>query len=167
MKKQVNIFCAVLFIAIGYCNLNAQSIAFNPRNKSINKPAAIVPDEKVADNVQRKFKKEFPGITGESWAKIDNGYMVMFTNGKVQKRVFLGRKGNVKLQIGYYSEAELPADVRTRVKSVYYDYNIFSVQEFNLNRTKFYLVSLENASTWKIIRVDDNDMEVYKEYVKM
>jgi hypothetical protein len=93
--------------------------------------------------------------------------MVLFTNGNVQKRIFLGRKGNVKFQISYYSEAELPADVRARVKSVYYDYNIFSVQEINLNRSKFYLVSLENNNTWKIIRVDDNDMEVYKEYAKM
>jgi ribosomal protein L21E len=167
MKKQVNIFCAVLFIAIIFNSLNAQTIAFHPSSTTANQIAtATFVNEEISDNVQKKFKKNFPGITGESWGKTDNGYMVLFTVDNVQTRVFLNRKGNVKFQIRYYSEAHLPDDIRTRVKSVYYDYNIFSVQEVNLIRTKFYLVSLEDKNTWKIIRINDDDMEIYKEYAK-
>lgn len=167
MKKQINIFSAVLFIAIGSCDLNAQTIALHARSKSTD-PAvtAIIPYEDIADNVQKKFQKAFPGITPQSWAKIDNGYEVVFKNGNVQNRIFLSRKGNINFRISYYSEAELPADIRMRVKSVYYDYNIFSVQEINRDKVKVYLVSLEDKSTWKIIRIDENGMEVYKEYVK-
>ena len=166
MKKQINI--AMLFIATGFCTLNAQTIAFHPSDKSTNQTVtATVVDEKISDNVQRKFKKGFPGITGELWEKSDIGYSVVFTNGNVQNRVFLTRKGNVRLQISYCNEAELPADIRMRVKSVYYDCNIFTVQEISFNKTKFYLISLEDKSTWKIIRVDENSMEIYKEYVKL
>lgn len=166
MKKQINMFCTVIIVmALG--TLNAQTIAFHPSGKTTGRAvAATVANEEISDNVQKKFKKTFPGITGESWEKIDNGYSVVFRNGNVQNRVYFTQKGNIRLQMSYYNEAELPADIRARVKSVYYDYNIFTVQEINLDRTKFYLVSLEDKNTWKIIRVDENGMEVYKEYVK-
>ncbi|WP_133054061.1 hypothetical protein [Niastella yeongjuensis] len=127
---------------------------------------AAAMEEKIADNVQKKFSKNFPGITGEVWATLRNGYEVVFKNGKVQNRVFLTRKGNIKYQISYYTEAELPADVRKRVKSEFFDYNIFCVQEINYNQAKIYLVTLEDKTTWKVLRLDDNEMEVYKEFVK-
>jgi hypothetical protein len=149
------------------CTVNAQSIAFQPGNKSSNQAVtAHVIDEKIADNVRKKFNRGYPGITGELWAKSNNGYVVEFGNGKMQKRVFLTENGNTRYQISYYSEAELPADIRMDVKSVYYDYSIFCVQEINLAQKKIYLVFLEDKSTWKIIRIDENNMEVYKEYAK-
>ena len=167
MKKQINIFCVVLFISMLFGALNAQTVAFHAGTKTTGKTVtATAVSEEVSDNVQKKFKKIFPGITGESWDRINNGYAVVFRNGNVQNRIFLTPKGNIRLRMSYYNEAELPADVRMRVKSVYYDYNIFTVQEINFNKTRVYLVFLEDKTTWKIIRVDENGMDIYKEYAK-
>jgi hypothetical protein len=114
----------------------------------------------------RKFHAEFPGVTNDKWIAANDGFSVRFTAHDIQNWVFLNKKGKILSQMRYYEVKNLPADVRNQLKSVYYDYTIKGIIEIVCNNTKAYLVTVENESTWKVIRVLDRDMEVFEEYQK-
>ena len=171
MKKHISVLIAVVLVSQLYNHIGAQTIAFGSF-KNLKQQSSSFSPKNVPEIVQKKFQKEFPGVTAEIWEKTDNGYVAEFTSDMVWHRIFLGKRGGVKCQISYYDKTKLPADVRERVKSVYYNYSISSVQEINSNKMKVYLITIEDKNSWKIIRViedadtSDGDMDVYAEYVK-
>ncbi|MGI8952391.1 MAG: hypothetical protein ACR2FN_12510 [Chitinophagaceae bacterium] len=66
-----------------------------------------------------------------------------------------------------YDETKLPHDVRAQVKSTYYDYAITTVDEVHYQGQIVYLVHMQDANTWKIIRVNsDGEMDVYQAFDK-
>ncbi len=95
-----------------------------------------------------------------------NGFSAFYSAKGIQNRVYLTRRGSFIGQIRYYTEKELPVDVRKQVRSNFYDYAITSVTEVNCNNLTAYLVTIADDTTWKVIRVLDGEMDVWKEYLK-
>jgi hypothetical protein len=56
--------------------------------------------------------------------------------------------------------------VRHLVKSHYYDYSIVSVAEVNHRGMMAYMVKMKNNSSWKTVKVSNNEMEVTEEFKK-
>jgi len=52
------------------------------------------------------------------------------------------------------------------VKSNYYDYSIFLVQEVKVGDKTAYLVKIEDEKSFKTIRVVDGEMDEYESYKK-
>ena len=115
----------------------------------------------------KDFKRSFKLSANEQWFKIENGFIVKFIQDDIQQRVDYDKKGNWIATTRYYSEKQLPKDVRSQVKSVYYDYTITSVQEFTFPSHHVYLVNMEDEKTILIIRICDGEMDVYKEFKKV
>jgi len=173
MKKLLSILIANLAVlaitldANGQNNLassNEKLMALNSKSKNLTKTASNTADINI--KALKKFKKDFPGNTNDIWAKTNNGYVVRFTSNTVQNWAFLTRHGNCQISMRYYTEKELPASVRNQVKSTYYDFSITSVKEISNNKSTAYLVTIEDETTWKIIRVVDGEMDVLEEYTK-
>lgn len=78
-------------------------------------------------------------------------------------RVFYDKKGRVRFTIDYYSEKELPTEVRAIVKPVYYDYTILTVEEVKLNGRSIYLIDMQDSTTIKTVRVADGEMELIRD----
>ena len=114
----------------------------------------------------KDFKKSFKLPAAEQWFKIENGFIVKFIKDDIQHRVDYDSKGNWKATTRYYSEKQLPKEVRSQVKSVYYDYTITSVQELTFPEHHVYLVNMEDEKTILIIRICDGEMDVYKDLKK-
>ncbi len=114
----------------------------------------------------KDFKKSFKLPADEKWFKIETGFIVKFVQDGIQHRADYDNKGHWKATTRYYSEKQLPKDVRSQVKSVYYDYTITSVQEFTFPQHHVYLVNMEDEKTILIIRISDGEMDVFKEYKK-
>jgi hypothetical protein len=67
----------------------------------------------------------------------------------------------------YKHENQLPKDIRTAIKSVYYDWNITMVEEVQSLDGKGYIVYLEDKSTIRILKVNaDTELEVMMDLVK-
>jgi hypothetical protein len=98
--------------------------------------------------------------------KTSNGFVVRYTANGIQNRAYLNRRGNYETCVRYYTENELPSEVRQQVKSSYYDYKITSVKEVNYNHSTAYLVTIEDATSWKIIHVVNREMEVSEDHAK-
>ena len=80
--------------------------------------------------------------------------------------VFYDAKANIKGQVRYYKPDLLPVDIRFQVESAYFNYDILSVQEIILDKSTTYLIAIEAKNDWKIIRVSEAGMDVYKQYRK-
>lgn len=120
----------------------------------------VVPNQKVAIS----FDRSYPNVDNEKWT-VENGYyFATFKNGTVKNQVVYSRNGQLDYSIKTYSEQELPAAVRSIVKSVYYDYDITQAQELELNKSTIYLVKLSDSKKLKTVRVADGRMEEIESY---
>jgi hypothetical protein len=169
MKKQLSILI-VLFLASATISINAQingvskfDGAFEP--VSLQHSTKLSEDD-VLTNIRKKFQKQFANAKLETWTKVENGYAIRFSAGSIENLVFYNAKANLTGQVRYYKPDYLPIDIRVQVESMYYNYDILSVQEVIVERSTTYLVSIAAKNEWKIIRVSDAGMDVYKQYHK-
>ena len=115
----------------------------------------------------KQFSKTFKSAANASWYQTaQGGYTAKFRQDGIETRVDYDRKGNWSGTIRTYTQENLPKEIRHIVKSTYYDYNIFLVQEVTVGNTTAYLVKIEDAATFKTIRVIDGEMDVYESYRK-
>jgi hypothetical protein len=130
----------------------------------------ITPAEFAAPEVNSKalrdFRKNFPNVEGEQWTPIKDGWLVTFTQDNIQSKVVYSTRGDWQFSIDYYTEQKLPADVRTIVKSKYFDYSITGVEEVHVQDKIIYLVHMQDEKTWKIARISNGEMEIIEDFNK-
>jgi len=176
MKKFLQRSATAILLAIGAAS---SALAQNPPKTDVAKLEAGSTTSKSATTATgedmtvinsraiKDFKRSFKLPANEQWYKIDNGFIVKFMQDNIQHRADYDKKGNWKATTRYYSEKQLPKDVRSQVKSIYYDYTITSVQEFIFPANHVYMVNMEDEKTILIIRICDGEMDVYKELKKI
>jgi hypothetical protein len=175
MKKYLQSSATAILLAIA---ATTSALAQNPPktdvakleiSSSTSKPATPASGDDMAvinSRAIKDFKKSFKLPAEEKWFKIETGFIVKFIQDGIQHRADYDNKGNWKATTRYYSEKQLPKDVRSQVKSVYYDYTITSVQELTFPDHHVYLVNMEDEKTILIIRICDGEMDVYKDLKK-
>ena len=169
MKKQLSILI-VLFLASATISINAQINGvskFDAAFESVKlQHSTKLSEDDVLTIIRKKFQKQFANAKLETWTKVENGYAIRFSAGSIENLVFYNAKANLTGQVRYYKPDYLPIDIRVQVESMYYNYDILSVQEVIVERSTTYLVSIAAKNEWKIIRVSDAGMDVYKQYHK-
>jgi len=170
MKKQLGILLALFFSGAVITNGNAQTSSASGFEAGLgaikSQSHTNFSEDDILTSIQKKFKKQFTGITLESWTKTNGGYAVRFSAGTSDNLVFYDAKGNTTGQVRYYKPIYLPYDIRFQVESAYFNYDIFSVQEVIVEKSITYLIAIQAKKEWKIIRVSAAGMDVYKEYSK-
>lgn len=175
MKKLLPVVTGYLFLLFSLTTIHAQEnlsadsrlLAFKSFSNLSAANTFDAATTGINENIVKKFRSLFQTASDDSWEKTrDGGYAVRFVSNGMQQMAFLDKKGNCESQIRYYTEKGLPADVRKMVRSTYYDYSIKGVTEVSHHDTTAYLVTIEDDTTWKIIRVVNGEMEVWKEFVK-
>ena len=66
----------------------------------------------------------------------------------------------------HYNEEQLPSEIRHLIKSNYYDFSIYHLSEIRYNGKTAYIVTIEDRTCWKKIKVADNEMEIMIELTK-
>jgi hypothetical protein len=122
---------------------------------SVNKKAVI------------DFKERFGNPEGTRWFSDKNGFTSYFKVEGFTDKVCYDKKGNWMYSIILYNESKLPKDVRANVKSVYYDMAIVLVKEIQTVKGKGYVISLEDKTTIRIVKVNvEGEMETIQEIIK-
>jgi hypothetical protein len=114
----------------------------------------------------RYFKKQYKDINNEKWYTLTNGYLAEFNGSSSNNLVVYDKKGNWKFTISYYDEKNLPPEIRSIVKPVYYDYTISRVEEIHVDDKIIYLVHIQNETSLKTVRVCNGEMELMEEFNK-
>ncbi len=173
MKKLFFILATSILVLIITKGANAQTRFASTNNNMISnssKPDNTTGVSAIKWNINtralRKFYKDFPGITDDVWIKDKDGYVVRFTSNGIQNWAFLTNHGYCYTRMRYYTEKELPTDVRHVVKTAYYDFSIASIKEIVCNNSIVYLVTIEDKTNWKVIQVVGREMAVWEEHTK-
>lgn len=114
----------------------------------------------------KDFTKTFKKSADARWFVINDGFLAEFNFDGITTKVFYDRKGKWIASIRNYYENNLPRDIRHQVKSHYYDYNIYYVQEVTVGDKIAYLVKIEDNATMKTIRVLDGEMSETESFDK-
>jgi hypothetical protein len=127
----------------------------------INSSESIVNPESKA---YKSFRRSHPSVTNETW-RSNNGYsFVSFSQGNIKNKIAYTPDGRVDYSLKMYKESNLPEKVRAVVKSIYFDYTICDAQELKVNSQTIYLVKVNNADTWKTIRLGNGDVDEIESY---
>ena len=113
------------------------------------------------------FKSRFDKVLNEKWYAIPDGFESYFNMDGCGDRALYDKKGRWQGTIKTYKEDQLPTEVRKLVKGVYFDYSISMVEEVDIPGNFVYLIHLEDKTSFKIIRVNqDFELDVMQEFQK-
>lgn len=133
--------------------------------KSSGKKTQYLNDVNV--RAKRDFVSRFNNVNNEAWHVSKESSIAVFKRDSVQYRVFYSQRGDLSYIMKYYEEPMLARDVRAQVKSNYYDYKIFVVQEiFSPDYPTVYIINLQGDNDWKKISLCAGEMKVMEEYYK-
>lgn len=128
-----------------------------------------VPDTK---NINARAISDFQGrynkVNNAMWfVDPKGGYISYFVRDGYGDRVIYNEKGRWLYSLIIYDESKLPKDIRAMVKSAYFDLTITLVEEVQSLDGVAYIVDLEDKSTIKVIKIDnEGEMKVLQDLSK-
>jgi hypothetical protein len=110
----------------------------------------------------RDFKKRNPEVSDAIWTGSDKGFNARFLEDEAYTTITYSQAGRWKQSMKRYSEPRLPKEIRSRVKSIYYDYAILMVSEmqWDLTQEPVYYVHMQSGYNYKIVAVASEITEV-------
>ena len=120
----------------------------------------------INTRVLRSFMANYWNATNPQWVKYAEGFVVYFKSDSIQHRVYYDNTGGLQCTIRQYSEKDLPREIRHMVKSVYYDYSIFLIDEVTVDSKTSYIIKIQDNTSLKEIKIEDGEMEVTHEFIK-
>lgn len=97
----------------------------------------------------------------------DKTILFRFSEGGISYKAFFGRSGVWLHTVASYEGALLPAGVRSLVRGAYYDLRITYVDEVQTpGKPPVYQIQLQDAKTLAVVRVEDGEMEMEREWQK-
>ncbi|MBO9205195.1 MULTISPECIES: hypothetical protein [Niastella] len=116
----------------------------------------------------RSFKTTWQHVDNESWYEVPDGYRARFNNNGVLYLVTYNKKGNWLHTLRQYEEFRLDRDIRSAVKSIYFDYNIILVEEIEqAMKPLVYVIHMEDKTRFLNIRVCNGELEEMAEINKL
>jgi hypothetical protein len=105
--------------------------------------------------------------SGKTSEKANNGYVVHSVIDGRQAMTAYDKKGKWIYTVQQYSSSNLDENIIDRVRSVYYQYSVTSIQKVEQpGIDAVYVVRLENTKSIKVIRLTGDDMEVVQDLIK-
>ena len=105
--------------------------------------------------------------SGKTSEKAATGYIVRSVIDGRQAMSAYNKKGKWVYTIQQYNLDNLDKNIVDRVRSVYYDYGVTSVQKVEQpGMDAVYVVHLENTKSIKLVRLTNDDMEEVQEFNK-
>jgi hypothetical protein len=146
-------------------NIDGEGTVFSEKaDMKINRFAYI---NNINIRAIRDFQMSYKKVSNEKWNITEYGFSVNFTMEDIRYNIRYDKKGNHLFTLKNYTEKHLAKNIRSIIKSVYYDYNIKWVEEIvkSFNDPVF-LVLLENEKEWLRIRVIDGEMSIWEKIDK-
>ncbi|MDB5022505.1 MAG: hypothetical protein JWP78_260 [Mucilaginibacter sp.] len=121
----------------------------------------------ITQKVSDSFNELFKGAVAPEWVQANKNFIVNFILDNQKNKAEFTSGGRLVYLIVYGKEKEMPADLRTIVKSAYFDYGINSTIKIKFQGRIFWIINLEDANNFVVLRVEDGDMDVIKKIKKV
>ncbi len=110
---------------------------------------------KVNAKVLKAFNQTFSVAKDVVWQNLEKQlYQASFLENNIQVRAFYDGNGNLLQTIRYYQGSQLPPNITAKVKAKYVDQNIFGVTEVSNADAIEYLITLQDAKNWYLVKAD-------------
>jgi hypothetical protein len=119
-----------------------------------------VPLNEISTHAFRHFHRSFRDITQENWYKMEDGYIVWFTENSRRSQAHYDRNGSFLYSLKYLAPSEISGDLRRRVMDKYPGYSINVVTEINTGDKILFLVNIIGDHSIKTLAVHEGQMEV-------
>ena len=106
----------------------------------------------------REFYNSYGDNNNESWYTMNYGFRAKFVKDSVAFMADYNKKGAWIHTIKTFHENKLAPDIRRKVRSKYFDYHISLVQEIDSPAKVIYLVTIEDAGSWMVLQLWEDDM---------
>ena len=114
----------------------------------------------VSQKVSESFASLFKGAVAPKWFDVDKNYIVDFIMDNQRNKAAFTKKGRLVYHLVFGNEQQMPADIRTIVKSKYFDFAINSTLKVNIDEKSAWIINIEDAEQFFVLRVVDGVMDV-------
>ena len=156
---------------VGFSNIKMRTAETTEQKDKALAPVNTGKEYINAINIKavRSFDRAFKDAENVSWRTTDDGeFVAQFESDSIQTFVSYAINGSWEFTLREYSEKYMSHDLRTLIKSTYYDYSIKKITEMeqpNENNI-IYTVIIKSGDNIKILRIYDWEMEVIGDYTK-
>ena len=129
----------------------------------------LVTGDLVNAKALKDFRKSYKDVSPVKWLRNQYGYTAEFPANDVYNVLYYDTRGHWLALMKNYNEEKLDKKLRSLVKSEYFDYKILNVQEITTTYNSdvpTYLFYLEQGKDFKIVRVQDHEMDVYQQLTR-
>src|SRR5450432_4558254 len=127
----------------------------------------IADEKNVNSKAVKDFRTRFNQVSSTMWFSDQNGYESYFILNGFGDKAFYDKKGRWQYSLIFYGEDKLPRDIRTIVRSTYFDLAITLVEEVQTTEGMVYIVHLEDKANIKLVKVNkEGEMEIMQELIK-
>ncbi len=124
---------------------------------------AAAPTEKVLSS----FNKSFPEAKNVSWSEDESSYVVYFSKGMEQCRLWYSKDGDILKSIRYYTKELLNPFIQSRIEAKYAGLSIHDIVEVNSEEGIEYFITLEDDKKWYRVKSDaTGQLHLEKKLVK-
>ena len=129
--------------------------------------AALQNMKKISAKMFDKFSKSFADASDILITPVDGQFRVNCMTNNSKNILYFSKKGKLQQSIRYYKSSMLPQDVVFLVRNDYPEYTISSeAVEVTVGKKTGHIVTIENCTRIKKLKVVDGEMEVYEEFEK-
>jgi len=123
-------------------------------------PVTVTSTEKfVPEKVWTNFIQYFSNAENPTWFTVNKDFLIKFMTDDNLNHALFTKRGKLVYHISYGYEKNLPDDIRSQVKSAYYDYNIIRAIKVTEADRVIWVVNLEDATSLILVRLEQGDME--------
>jgi hypothetical protein len=146
---------------------NVASIA-QQKDSIITLPEVVVTSTiKINEQVNKSFSEKFPDAYDVTWKRLNKDYLTKFIQVDVKHQALFRKNGSLKYDIIYMGESHIPKRIFNLINNSYDAYTITNAARIDRAGQVFWLINLEGARSYKVIRVDDEvEVEEVRFYIK-
>ncbi|RYZ61000.1 MAG: hypothetical protein EOO14_06185 [Chitinophagaceae bacterium] len=108
----------------------------------------------VTEKVLKQFSISFPTVTDAKWFEGDTYFDVYFEKEETKYNIRYDRGGKVLSTRNYYSGAKLSPFLHAKLAEKFPGKSVFGVTEITNSEEMFYVIALEDKTTWTNVRAD-------------
>jgi hypothetical protein len=162
MKKLI-MATSLTVMALAGCAYSQQGNTLAAAKVRTLKPGDYLNDVNI--RAMRDFVSRYGDVTDAKWHRSNDNYVAVFYKDSVQHRVIYTSRGDLSYIMKYYEESRMPRNIRAQVKSTYYDYKIYVIQEIETpDHPTVYIVNLQGDTDWKKVKLCQGEMEIMEEF---
>jgi hypothetical protein len=121
----------------------------------------------INEKLLQSFNESYPHAVRVSWLEYPLTYAVNFEEAGVKSTIHYNKDGSFLSAIRYYSEEKLPYYLIASLKEKFPGKKIYCVTELSNPYEIEYYIKLEDAKTWRTIKVDsDGNFVVIEKFNK-